>query len=193
MKEVFAVASLGLSLIANIPYVFEIVKGKARPERISWLLWTILGVTYYLTALFEDGATFFTFGELIGPVIILLLSLKSGVGGRSRFDKYSLALASIAFGLLFVVDGVLISLALALFVDAIGIVLTMRKLLADPASESKSFWGIAFVSSVLAVLSLNNYTVETMAFPVYVIIVSALIFIKTNPAHEQNVKQIEKF
>jgi hypothetical protein len=30
-------------LAANIPYVIEIIQGKAKPERIAWLLWTILG------------------------------------------------------------------------------------------------------------------------------------------------------
>lgn len=193
MKEIFAILALVLSLGANIPYVFEIIKGEVKPERISWLLWTMLGATYYFSAVFEDGAKLFTFGELIGPVVILVLSLKYGVGGKSRFDIYSFAVALIAFGLLFVVDGALLSLVLALFVDAIGMTLTVRKVLADPASESKAFWGLAALSSSLAVLSLTVFTVETLVFPVYVLITSVFLFAKTNPSREQNVERIETF
>ena len=67
---------------------------------------------------------------------------KFGVGGKSKFDLISLAVALIAFVLLFIVEGVLIGLLLALIVDGIGAMLTIRKLLIDPSSESKWFWGI---------------------------------------------------
>lgn len=192
MKEVLAVASLAFSIGANIPYVFETIQGKVKPERISWLLWTLLGGTYFLSAVFADGAVWFTFGELVGPIAILLLSIKYGVGGKSRLDKYSLVVALIAFSLLFVLDGVLISLGLALLIDGIGAVLTIRKLLVDPASESRSFWTLAAVASVLAILSLHTYNLETLLFPVYVIILSSFIALKANPNHVKRVKNIEE-
>ena len=192
MKEIFGIAALTLSLGANIPYIIEIVKGQVKPERISWLLWTLLGLTYYFSALFAEGATLFTFGELIGPVIILILALKFGVGGKSRFDLISLAVALVAFGLLFVTEGVLLGLLLALIVDGIGAMLTIRKLLIDPSSESKWFWGIGAISGILAVLSLETYNAETLLFPVYVVILSSFIFIKAKSSKTKHAKQIEK-
>lgn len=192
MKEVFGIAALMLSLGANVPYIIEIVKGQVKPERISWFLWTLLGLTYYFSALFAEGATLFTFGELIGPVIILVLSLKFGVGGRSRFDLISLAVALIAFALLFIVEGVLLGLLLALIVDGIGAMLTIRKLLIDPSSESKWFWGIGAVSGTLAIISLENYNVETLLFPVYVVILSTFVFIKAKSAKSQNADKLKK-
>jgi hypothetical protein len=192
VKEIFGIAALALSLGANIPYIIEIVKGQVKPEKISWFLWTLLGLTYYFSALFADGATLFTFGELIGPVIILILALKFGVGGRSRFDLISLAVALIAFVLLFVVEGVLIGLLLALIVDGIGAMLTIRKLLIDPSSESKWFWGIGAISGLLALLSLEKYDVETMLFPIYVVILSSFIFIKAKSSKVMHAAKIEK-
>jgi hypothetical protein len=192
MKEFFAVASLIVSIAANIPYTIETIQGKVKPERISWLLWTLLGGTYFFSALFANGAAWFTFGELVGPVVILLLSLKYGVGGKSRLDKYSLMVALIAFCLLFVLDGVLISLLLALFIDGIGAFLTIRKLLLDPASESRNFWMLAAVAGTLALLSLDIYNLETMLFPVYVVLLSIFISIKANPSKVKNLKQVEQ-
>jgi hypothetical protein len=192
MKELFAVASLLLSVTANIPYVYETIKGQVKPERISWLLWTMLGFTYYFSALFEGAATYFTFGELVGPVTILILSIKYGVGGKSKFDIYSLIVALVAFGLLLIVQNVLLSLLLALFVDMIGITLTVRKLLIDPASESKSFWALAASASIFALLSLKTYNAETLLFPVYVLIISIVIFWLTDPQKSKNINKIEK-
>lgn len=193
MKEIFGIAALTLSLGANIPYIIEIIRGQVKPERISWFLWTLLGLTYYFSALFAEGATLFTFGELIGPVIILILALKFGVGGRSRFDLISLTVALMAFVLLFIVEGVLIGLFLALIVDGIGAMLTIRKLLIDPASESKWFWGIGAVSGVLAIVSLNNYNIETLLFPAYVVILSSFIFLKAKSLKKKNHTKIENF
>lgn len=191
MKELFGIIALSLSLGANIPYIVEILKKKVRPERISWFLWTLLGLTYYFSALFADGATWFTFGELIGPVIILIIALKFGVGGKSRFDLISLGVALLAFALLFIVEGVLLGLLLALIVDGIGAMLTIRKLLIDPSSESKWFWGIGAISGVFAVLSLETFTVETLLFPVYVILLSSFIFIKAKRAHANTQASID--
>lgn len=192
MKELFGILALTVSVGANIPYIFDIIKGNSKPERISWFLWTLLGFTYYFSAVFDDGAKVFTMGELIGPVLILLLSFKYGVGGKSRFDLYSLAVALIAFSLLFVVDGTLVSLLLALLVDGIGITLTLRKVRLDPASESRVFWGLGLVSSSLALLSLTNFTVETLLFPVYVFVASSCVFVLANPNKIKNIDKIEK-
>lgn len=192
MKEIFGIAALTLSLGANIPYVIETVKGRVKPERISWLLWTLLGLTYYFSALFADGATLFTFGELIGPGLIFVLALKFGVGGKSRFDIVSLSVALMAFALLFIVEGVLLGLILALIVDGIGAMLTIRKLLIDPSTESKWFWGIGAVSGLLAIASLDNYDVETMLFPIYVVILSSFIFIKAKSSKQHHLAELNR-
>lgn len=192
MKEILAYSSLFFSIVANILYIKETLQGKVKPERVSWLLWTLLGATYFVSAVKSDGAVWFTAGELIGPVMILILSIKFGVGGKSKFDQYSLAIALVAFSLLFIVDNVLLSLFLALFVDGVGITLTIRKLLLDPSSESRLFWSLAAIASVLAVLSLNVYNLETLLFPVYVVIISIFIAIKSDSTKQTHLKAIEK-
>ena len=192
MKELVAASALAISVGANIPYIFDIIKGRAKPERISWLLWTLLGLTYYFSAMFADGATLFTLGELIGPVVIFILALKFGVGGKSRFDIYALVIALVAFGLLFVFDGVLIGLLLALFIDGIGAVLTIRKLRVDPSSESRIFWALGATAATLALLSLQTYTIETMLFPAYVLAFSSLVVIISAPQKSKHPKELNQ-
>ena len=51
VKDVAAVVSLLLSTVSGIPYIRDMVKGAVKPERISWLLWTLLGATYFVTAI----------------------------------------------------------------------------------------------------------------------------------------------
>jgi hypothetical protein len=177
MKEAFGIAALLLSVGANIPYALEIIKGQAQPQRISWFIWTVLGGVYFFSTIFESGATLFTIGELIGPVTIFLLSLKFGVGGRDRRNQISLMVALLALGLLFVHDGVLVSLILALIVDAIAISITVRKVLLDRDSESKAFWALGAVAAFFAILSLEQFVIAGLLYPVYALSVSAYIFL----------------
>lgn len=177
MKEIFGIIALALSVGANIPYVIEIVHGQAQPQRVSWLIWTILGGVYFFSTIIDTGATLFTAGELIGPVVIFMLSLKFGLGGKSKFDIASLALAIAALGLLFATDEVLPSLLLALFIDSIATFITIKKLRKDPDSESRMFWAIGAVSSIFAVLSLREYVLVALLFPIYVFLISTYIFL----------------
>ena len=94
---------------------------------------------------------------------------------------------------MFVINGTLPSLFIALFIDAVAVILTIRKLIADPASESRYVWGPWFISSILAIISLNTYSLETLIFPIYVAIVTATIFILANPNREKNIEKISKF
>ncbi len=192
MKENFEIFALIISVGAYIPYIIDTVKGKVRPERISWLLWSMLGLTYYLSALLSDGADLFTLGELCGQGLIFLFSLKYGVGGKSRFDVLSLIVALAAFSLLFILDGVIVGLLLALAVDAIGAVLTLRKLSIDPTSESKLFWACSATASLLALVSLKELSTENIVFPAYLLILSLLILFKATSTRTTTKKDLKQ-
>lgn len=176
------IIALVLSLAANVPYIVETLQGKVKPERVSWFIWTLLGAVYFWSALLEDGAVLFTAGELIGPAIAFLLALRYGVGGKSKFDMIMLVLALIAISCLLIAENALLGLVFALTADLIALVLTIRKLHADPSTESRWAWGIFALSGVFAVLSLEIFTVETLAFPVYVVIGSTYIALRAKPS-----------
>lgn len=192
MKDIFAITSLVVSLAANVPYIVETIQGKVKPERISWLIWTVLAGVYFSSTIFDTGAVLYTLGETIGTIAIFILALKYGVGGRSRFDLISLGVATVALGLLFVLDGVLISLCIALFVDAIASLLTIRKLKIDPSSESRGFWVLAGLASLLALFSLNSYTLVAILFPLYVLLLSAYIWLNIQPKAKHHTKELEE-
>lgn len=178
--HITGIIALGLSLLANIPYVIETIQGKVKPERVSWFIWTLLGIVYFWTAVIEQGAILFTAGELIGPLVAFLLALKYGVGGKSKLDITMLVLALLAIGWLVVTDNALVGVLLALTADAIAMVLTIRKLHLDPSSESRWAWGIFAISGIFALLSIRNISVETLLFPVYVLATSLYITIRVH-------------
>ena len=164
-------------ILASVPYVVNVVKKRVKPERISWLLWTMLGATYFAGAIQSDGVIIFALADLLASTVTFILSFKYGVGGKSRFDRICLAVAIVAFILLLVADNILYGLILAIFVDAIGSMLTIRKLLKDRTSEPKMIWGLYIIAASLAIAALDNFSFESLLFPVYVIVIDSVIFL----------------
>ncbi|MCL2037563.1 hypothetical protein FWG95_00970 [Candidatus Saccharibacteria bacterium] len=185
MNDALAVTSLLLILAAYAPYIYSVVKRKTKPQRISWLLWMMLNATYFASAVNSDGAVLYTLGAVIGTATIFTLSIKYGTGGKSRFDITALFVALIAFGLLFVANQVLLALALALIVDGIGLMLTIQKLMRDRASESRLPWSLWFVASVIAIVALQKYSLESLLFPAYMIVSSGMVLLIINPSAKQ--------
>lgn len=123
------------------------------------------------------GNVWFTVGSLIGPTLIFILSIKYGVGGKSRLDTGSLIFAAIAFVLLFIVANKLAGLLLTFAIDATGAFLTLNKVLKDRASEPKLAWAISSFSGFLGVLSVAHFSFENLLYPVYIFVFTTFMFV----------------
>lgn len=177
------IASSVIATLAYVPYFKEIIQGKSKPERISWLLWSVLGLTYLGSGIEEGGAAmWFLATDSVMQLGVLFLSIKYGVGGSTKLDKFSLFVAVIALMLLISTSNVFISLLTALFIDMLGAVLTLRKLEEDRESESSLFWGMYVLASALGIFSIESVNFNNLAFPVYVFFLSLWIAIRARPS-----------
>ncbi|MCL2332147.1 MAG: hypothetical protein FWC54_01495 [Actinomycetia bacterium] len=176
MKTLFSLLAMACSLSGGVVYVVSVLRGHARPQRITWLLWAILGVVYLLSALRSQGNVIYTFASFIGPFTIFLLALKYGVGGTSRLDLVSLAIAVFALVLLMFTKRPILSILLCLFVDAIGAFLTINKILKDRSSEPRIMWFLSALGGAFALLGLHDYRLENLLFPTYILILGLITF-----------------
>ena len=91
------IAAAVISLIDPVPYVRDILRGATRPHRGTWLIWSALGATAFASQL-ADGATWSL--ALVGVqtvmmALILVLSIRFGMGGASAADLSLIALAGL--------------------------------------------------------------------------------------------------
>jgi len=176
MKTAFSLLAMACSLSGSAIYVMSIFKDHMCPHRITWLLWTILGVVYFLSAVRSNGNVIYTFASFVAPLTIFLLALKFGIGGTSKLDITSLAVAVFALVLLAFTKTPLLSLLLCLFVDAIGASLTIRKVLHDPGSEPRITWLLSAFGGAFALLGLRDYQLVNLLFPGYIVILGLTTF-----------------
>lgn len=166
-------------LISFWPYIRDIFLGKTRPERMSWLIWAILGLIS-LFAQFAKGASYsliMTGAQALGDLIIFLLAIKYGFGGFLKRDRVALIFAGIGLLLWYITKEAAIALLIVIAIDAAGAVLTILKSYEQPKTETLSAWVFTFIGGLLACVAVAHFDIILLAFPLYICLASLAIII----------------
>ena len=179
MLQNFGHISAILSIIMIIPYVRDIFRKVTQPERASWLIWTVLGFIAFFSQ-WAKGATdslWLTAGQTIAVLIVLLLSIKYGVGGLTKRDIKALVAAGLGLILWWVTSEPLYALLIVIGIDCIGSYLTMIKSYEEPESETLSTWVISGTSGIFGALAVGVLSPVLLAYPVYIVIANYTIVV----------------
>ena len=177
--QIFGYFSALLSVIAVFPYIYDILKGKTKPERASWFIWTVLGSIAFFSQL-EKGATnslWMVGTSTLCVLIVSILSIKFGSGGFAKRDKISLLIATLGILLWFFTKEAAIALIITIFVDLVGSSLTIIKSYEDPESETISTWILAFISGIFAALSVGEWSFILLVYPLYIFLANFSVVI----------------
>jgi hypothetical protein len=174
----FGLAAVGVNAAGYVPYIRGILRGSVRPQRITWGIWTLLTTIAAVNQVANDGgySTYFFASTTLLVLIVFVLSLRRGVGGRSAFDA-TILIAALG---LFVVWGFTrdtrTTTLIAIAIDGIGALPTLVKTYRRPETEAYAQWILAGVSGGLALLALGTRTDPILfCYPLYVIGMNAVI------------------
>lgn len=175
-------------LISFAPYLKDIFLGKTKPERMSWLIWAVLGSISFFSQ-FAKGASFSLImpgAQAIGDLFIFILAIKYGFGGFLKRDIMALIGASIGLFLWYLTKEAAVALFIAIFIDATGVILTVFKSYENPTTETISSWFFVFISGLLSCLAVGSLNFILLVFPFYICLagLSILIAIKLGFKHK---------
>jgi hypothetical protein len=179
MTLIFGYTAAALSILMAVPYVRDILYGKTKPERASWIIWTALGGIAFFSQ-FAKGATdslWLTGGQTVAVLIILLLAIPYGVGGLTKRD--GIALLAAGFGLLlwYFTKEAAWALLIVIAIDSIGTMLTAMKIYADPGSETLLTWIMSGTSGIFGLLAVGHIEWILLAYPLYIAIANYTIVV----------------
>lgn len=189
MSDIAAVAGRVagiIALAALAPYVLSILRGETKPNRASWWIWTVvgfmLGASYYSSG--ANHTIWVPVSYFIGPLVIVFLSIKWGVGGWTRFDRCCLLGAGVSVVLWWMFSSPLIALLINLFIDFMGALPTVRKIYYEPESEDRTAWVLVFVANTANLFAIETWTFAIVIYPIYMFIscglITVFIFIRRN-------------
>ena len=163
MRNTVAVAGGVLAAVAIIPYIADIIKGKTKPNIVSWLTWTLLLAigTAGAFAAHDPRTAFLTMGDLVGTGITLILGLK--------FDGLCQLGAVAGLILWFTLSSPAVGIIAVVIVDLIGLLPTLKHSWDNPEEETWQTFGVLTLASGLTLASLTRFNVSSLSYPIYLL------------------------
>lgn len=175
--QLFGLLSAFFSIFSYVPYVKDIFRGKAKPERASWIIWAVLVFIQFFSQL-SKGATYslsLSGSQLIGITLICLLSFKFGYGRFRKKDYFALFAAGIGLVLWYITREAAIALFITIGIDCIGGILTAEKAFHHSESEPPAMWVMNFLSGFFATLAVGSLNIVLLSYPVYTVVLNIVV------------------
>jgi hypothetical protein len=176
-KEILGGLSLIISAAAYAPYIWSMFRRQIRPHLFSWIVWSLISLIAYLAQTRGNagpGSWAVGFSGLC-TVIIALCSLRYGERHITRFDWVCFVGALLAIPLWRLSSNPTASLVLVLAIDSLAYGMTFRKSWIKPYSENVVVYLLDTVKYGAAILALEHYSLLTILFPLYIIVVEAAL------------------
>lgn len=179
MFEFLGYTSGVLFMLSVIPYVRSILKGNTKPQRMTWLIWTILVFIAFFSQLAE-GATWsllLTAGDAMTIIIVFLFSIKYGVGGFRKIDILSLIGAGVSLIIWYLTKEAAFALFLIIIIDLIGANLTIIKTWKNPETENWVGWAMCGAGGLFGVFAVGSFNIVLLSYPLYIFIINFVVAI----------------
>lgn len=174
--------AISLNLLGQILYIRSIIKGHAKPNLVSWIIWMLapfIAVFFQLKA--GAGLSVLpVFMAGFGPLIIITAALltKNALWKINSFDLICGAVSLVALLLYVVTRNLGISILFAVLSDALAFIPTFIKSWKFPESESVAGYSFCVVSNIIGLLIIKEWSFTIYSFGLYLIIANtAQVFI----------------
>ena len=170
------VAAAG-SLLAAGAYIRSMFRGGAKPNRVSWFMWTIAPFIATAAAV-SNGvglAALPVFMSGFGPFLIFAASFFTKASWKiSSFDYACGVLSGLAIVLWVVTGDPNLAIVLSIASDGLASVPTLMKSWSHPESESPWPFLVGTFAPMSAFAAVKTWTFSAYAFPVYLVAVNFL-------------------
>jgi hypothetical protein len=181
LPESFAQVGALISSIGGLQYLFATIRGTARPNRATWLLWGILPMIIFVAQRIRgvEGLSWVSFAAGFPPLLIVAASFLNpkAYWQTGVFDYVCAGLAAIGMAGWFVTNDPNIAILFAIVADLAAGLPTVVKAYRYPATESWRAFALACVGFVISILAIHQWTFENAAFVLYLLAMDGLIAI----------------
>lgn len=177
-KIIFTIIAVILEIVANFPYIRDILAKKTKPHFFTWLIWTLLTwISFFI--LVSEGAgvgAWVTGITALTCLVILCLSFFFGERKITILDWVCLMLAFFALVLWKNANDAFLAMIIIVMIDTLGFIPTFRKSFSKPYEETLSTYLLVTGKHVLTLVALQTYTPTTILYP-SVLFLSNFLFV----------------
>lgn len=168
-----------VQLIGIFDYIKDTIKGNVKPNKMTWLLWSIApmigtwaaissGVTWAVLPVFMVG---------FGPFLVFVVSLfsKKAYWKIEKFDYICGLLSILALILWFITKEPLVAIIFSILSDLFASIITIKKAWLYPETETHSPYSSGLFNSLTSFFAISAWTPVQYLFPVYLVIINGLL------------------
>ena len=172
----FIAVAILLRLLGGGVYLISTLRGKAKPNIVSWSLWGLTALIAFAAQICKGGGleALVTLAIAVGPLAVTAAAVLKGAQSLrlTRLDVWCLSLAIV--GIIFWVGtkDPLLALLMSIVADILASVPTVVKSYLTPQTESAAAYSLSVISMVVTLLTVRQRDVMSWAFPLYILVIN---------------------
>lgn len=179
IDERFVFLALLFNFIGTFSYLVATIKGKVKPNKMSWFLWALAPLIAFSAEIGQGVglAAWMTFAVGFSPLLIFLASFvnKKSFWKISNLDLVCGTLSILGIVLWYVTKVGNVAILFSIIADGTAAIPTIVKSYKEPESESYSVFFLASLSALITLLTLKTWDFAHFGFPVYIFFVCSLL------------------
>lgn len=180
LNENFVIVGFFVLLAGNLGYIKDTLNGKVKPNRVTFFLWSLAPLIAFFAEIKQGVGleSLMTFGVGFSPLIILIASFfnKKTQWKLGWFDFVCGALSLCGLFLWWITKTGDVAITFSIIADGLAALPTIVKTFRYPETESPLLYFTAAISATLTLLTLKNWTFASYGFPLYILIVTLIIY-----------------
>lgn len=180
LDERFVILGALLSFYGGLSYLIDTIKGKNKPNRVTWFLWALAPLIAFSAEL-EKGVgltALMTFMAGFNPLMILIASFvnKQSYWKLNKMDYFYGSISIFAIIIWKITGEGNLAILFAILADGFASIPTVIKSYHQPETESSSIYLFAMINSGIALLTIKDWTFAHYSFPAYIFLLCALVY-----------------
>ena len=180
LDERFVILGSLIALGGGMLYLIETLQGKLKPNRVSFLLWSVVPLIAFIAEI-EKGVglqSLLTFMAGFNPLLILLASFtnKNAYWKLQRLDYVFGGIATGGVALWLLTGEGNLAIAFAILADGLAAIPTFVKTYKAPQTENPITYLTITINAALTLMTIRIWDFAHYAFPLYVLIMGGILF-----------------
>lgn len=181
LNQNFVILGTLIGTAGAIAYLWDTIKGKVKPNRVSYLLWAIAPMIAFVAQL-QQGVgleSLMTFSTGFLPLLTFIASFtnKNAEWKLTRFDVLCGFLSAVGLILWLITKVGNVAIFFSIVADGLAALPTVIKAYKYPETEIAWPWLATCFGVILTLLTLQEWTFANSGFILYIFIVDLIIFI----------------
>lgn len=179
LPQNFIIIGTVISTLGSLWYLTDTIRGKVKPNRVSFLLWSIVPFIAF-AAQIKQGVgliSLMTFSTGFLPFLIFLATFvnKKSEWKITQFDLICGGLSIVGVVLWLITQVGNLAILFSILADGLAAVPTIEKAYLYPETEIVWPWLATFIGSALTLLTLKEWTFANSGFILYMLIANVII------------------